>query len=549
MRRSRLAAFGALSAVLLVGAATGVAPAATPPSVTGSQALVAGSPTAIACNGSVTARVTLTGQAGTTGTATDVMILVDLSGSTGEPPSKLANLKSAALDTLAALDGADGSADGSIGGGNTAGLAYYQGTTGTVMDAVGSAYGTLSGDVTNHLPAPNGGSPHGAGIAAAAGGLAAANGHAKAIVLITDGQASGGDLTAANDAAGNARTSGIKIVPIGLGTTNGDPSVTNLNGWAGNPSPTTYQAGSPGPIDKTKLIGDLGAAVSSPAAFTVTETLGSTFSATGTASTGTVTPGTGSLQWAGSLGTGQTATLDYHATRNGSNVFSTQTELVSTMGIAVTGGSATVTPPASISIDVLPCGATPIATTTCTGSACSVSGTQGGTQYALNAGTPAAGTAVTLSGLNTPAPPTGSCPGFHAHTTGAEFDIRPLTKDATFRMVIPKASLGTLKWFQTDVCLGSNLKFITAIQSLANLSPESVLIGGGTVPGRYWGLLPSIPRIDWFPGRGFVVGPWITSRSQDSAGNAVINFVVPFVSGSTGLTTDGKAGYDPKLWG
>ena len=66
------------------------------------------------------------------------------------------------------------------------------------------------------------------------------------------------------------------------------------------------------------------------------------------------------------------------------------------------------------------------------------------------------------------------------------------------------------------------------------------------MPGRWWGLLPSIPRFEFFPGRGFVLGPYITSRSRDSAGNAIITFRVPFVANSTGLTTDGKAGYDPK---
>jgi hypothetical protein len=250
------------------------------------------------------------------------------------------------------------------------------------------------------------------------------------------------------------------------------------------------------------------------------------------------------------VATGQTATLTYRATRTGGDVFSTQSEVVSTMGLSVAGGgTATVTPPAALSINVLPCGATPIASTTCTGAACTVSGSRDGAQYTLNAGAAPAGTNVTLAGLNTRTLPAGACPGFHAHTTGAEFDIRPLTRDATFRMVIPRASLGTLRWFQTDVCLGTNLRFITAIQSLANLSPAAALVDGGALPDRYWGLLPSIPRIDWFPGRGFVVGPWITSRSQDAAGNAVITFVVPFVANSTGLTTDLKAAYDPKLWG
>jgi len=99
------------------------------------------------------------------------------------------------------------------------------------------------------------------------------------------------------------------------------------------------------------------------------------------------------------------------------------------------------------------------------------------------------------------------------------------------------------------VCLGTNLKFITAIRSLFDLSPQATFVPGGTVPGRWWGLLPSIPRFEFFPGRGFVLGPYITSRSVDSAGNAIITFKVPFVANSTGLTTDGKPAYDPKLWG
>jgi hypothetical protein len=541
MRRHRLVGFGALCAVLLVGAATGVAPAATSPAVTGSQAVVAGSPTAIACGGSVDARVTLSGQSGSTGAATDVMLVLDLSGSTGVPPSKLGDLKRAATDSLDALDAADGAADHSIAN-NRAGIVVYRNTSAAITAPLGSSYGTLLAAI-NGVPAPAGGSPHAAGIATASGALAS-SANAKAMVLITDGQAAGGDLTSAANAATAAKTSGVRILAIGLGT---DVSQANLSSWASQSS--YYQSGTPGPINKTKLLADLGAAVSTPASFAVTETLGANFSAAPvSASTGTVTTGTGTLGWAGALAGGQTATLVYRATRNGSNVFSTTNELVSTMALAVTGGTATVTPPASISIDVLPCGATPIAATTCTGSACTVSGSQGGTQYTVNAGTPPAGTSVTLSNLNTPAPPAGVCPGFVSHTTGAELDIRPLTTDATFRMVIPKAALGSRKWFQTDVCIGTNLRFVTALQSLSNLTPEATLVSGGALPGRYWGLLPSIPRIEFIPGRGFVIGPWITGRSQDAAGNAVITFRVPFIAGSAGATTDGKAGYDPKIW-
>jgi hypothetical protein len=264
---------------------------------------------------------------------------------------------------------------------------------------------------------------------------------------------------------------------------------------------------------------------------------------------GSATASGGVVQWTGTLAGTQTATLVFKATRDASDVFATTTELVSTLGLTVTGGTATVTPPAAISVDVLPCGGSLIAATTCTGAACSTSGAQGGTQYTVNAGTAPSGTSVVLSGLNTANPPAGTCPGFASHTTGAEFDVRPLATDATLKVTIPKASLGTRKWFQTDVCMGTNLRFITAISSLANLAPDATFVSGGALPGRWWGLLPSIPRIAWFPGRGFVLGPYITSRAQDSAGNAVITIRVPFVANSTGLTTDGKAGYDPKFWG
>ena len=418
MRRSRLGAFGAICAVVLVTGATGVAPAATPPSATASQALVAGSPSAISCSGFVDARVTLTSQAGTTGSGTAVMLTLDLSGSMAG--SKLADLKAAAKDTLAALDAADGATDQSIAG-NTAGIVIYQGSSATLTAGLGTSYTALVDDI-DALPAANGGSPHDLGINVASSALATgAGGFAKAIVLMTDGQAAGAELTNATTAADTAKASGARIVSVGIGA---DASPGNLQGWASQPS--YYQSGTPGPIDRSKMISDLGAAVAVPTNFTVTETLGANFSAAPqSSSTGSVTTGPGTLQWTGSLTGTQSATLVYRATRNGSQVFATANELVSTMSLAVSGGTATVTPPASISIDVLPCGATPIASTTCTGAACSVSGTQGGVQYTANAGAPPAGTTLTLSSLNAPAPPAGVCAGFTALTQGAEFDVRP----------------------------------------------------------------------------------------------------------------------------
>jgi Mg-chelatase subunit ChlD len=549
MGRMRLAGVGTLL-VLVVGVSAGVAPAATLPSATAAMSLATGSPAAIACDGSVDAKVTLTGTPGTAGAATDVMLVLDLSGSMNSPTSDFTDLENAAKDVLAALDAADGLIDQTIAG-NRVGVVTYKNSAGSVAAALGSSYSTLFG-VVSDLPTPTGSSPHDDGINAAAAALSAST-NAKAMVLISDGQAAGGELTDSTAAANTAKAAGIRILPIGISS---DVSSANLQTWASNAS--YYQSGSPGPVDRTKLVTDSGALVSVPVEFALTETAGSSFSlASLGATTGSVTPAAGppsTLTWHGTLTNTLPVTLDFRATRNGNDVFSATTELVSTMAVTVSGGTATVSGSPSVSIDVLPCGGSLLAPPTeCTGSACTATGTGGdGTKYTLNAGTPQTPTTAFLTGLNS-APPAGACPGFQASTTGVQFDIRPLTTDATFEMVIPKAALGSKKWWQANICFGTNMKFTTAIGSLANLRPGATLIGGGSLPGRYWGLLPSIPRYTFIQGLGWVPGPWITKRSHDPAtGNAIVRFKIPYIAGSAGtptFTTDGLAAYDPKLWG
>ena len=144
---------------------------------------------------------------------------------------------------------------------------------------------------------------------------------------------------------------------------------------------------------------------------------------------------------------------------------------------------------------------------------------------------------------------TSSSEGVGASAVGIQLDITPLTQSATFSYVIPKAQLGNRHWWAVDVCLGTNLRFTTAIETFANLKPGAKLVNGGTLPSRYWGTLPSIPRYTLIPGLGYVKGPYVSSRSIDRAGNVTVKFVVPFVAGSAAYTTDGKPGYDPKRWG
>ena len=196
------------------------------------------------------------------------------------------------------------------------------------------------------------------------------------------------------------------------------------------------------------------------------------------------------LTWTGSL-TGDRLDSSPRSTttvkRTPIDVFSVTNETVSTSSLSVTGtGAAVTTTPANstVSLDVLPCGGAPLDQETCTGAACTASATQGGVQFSVNAGTPSATTDIFLTGF-TQAPPPNVCPGFNTNTNGVQFDIRPLTTDGTFEMVIPKSALQSTgkKWWQTEVCLGTNLRFITKLNSLANLRPGATPVAGGT-PAR-----------------------------------------------------------------
>ncbi len=558
MRRGRLCALSALCALVVAGMATGVAPATVSPS--GTQSLL-GTPTpttVAACGGTVDARVTITGHAATSGQATDVMLVLDLSGSIVGSAAYFQDLRDAANAALDALDAADGAVDGSTASNlngatpNKVGIITYRDNAASVAAGLTTDVSSLHGIVNGPLTPNGGGSPHAAAINQAATTLAGST--TKAMVIITDGL---GD--SATTAAANARAGGVRIVPVGIGTATA--TETNLKNWAGPGNESYYQSGSPatGTIDGQKLRGDLGALFVDPADFSVAVALGTKFSATpltNSAGTGVTpalnvaTPDAGTLTWTGTFAspTDQTFTLDYKAKRNNDDVFNVTNEVVNSVTASVDGNPVPITPPA-LAIDVLPCGGTPVAPPTqCTGSPCTASGTaQDGTKYTLDAGSPQIPTTAFLTGLNT-TPPDGACPGFQPSTSGVQFDIRPLTTDATFQIVIPKAALGSKKWWQTDVCLGTNLKFTTAIGSIANLRPGAKLIGGGTLPGRYFGLLPSISRLTLIQGLGWVWGPWITSRSQDSSGNAIIKIKVPYVAGSAGFTTDSKPGYDPKTW-
>jgi hypothetical protein len=470
-------------------------------------------PTSVTCDGDVAVEVKVA--EGTTGL--DVVIVLDLSGSIATPASDFAALKQAALDALAALDASDGLANQQIAGKQVGIVSYRQAEPREVEAALGgSSYATLVGAVNTGLDSPTGGSPHDQGIDHAA------DLGAERIILISDGVTTSQTVINAADAAKGSAV----LVPLGIGA---DQSQANLQNWASDAS--SYQNASTATVNKDKLIRDLG---------------GTTFSLTDT-----VLPPFGSsdtLTLSGTLLGGE-ATLEYTATRNGSETEfgQVETETVSTTALTVNGESAPA--PAPLEIDVLPCGADDLLDSKkdCTGPDCGAGGENGGVAYSVNPGNVGTSTDLFVSSLESAPPllPNGKsvCPGFEGNTNGVQFDIRPLTTDGKFEITIPKAALGSKKWWQTGVCVGTNLRFITAIGSLANLRP-----GATATAGRWWGLLPSVKRYTLVGGK-LVAGPWISKRSVDSAGNAKIEFTMPFVANSASQTTNGQNAYDPKAFG
>ena len=227
--------------------------------------LVAGSPTAIPATARSTRRSRSPAARAPTGQSTDVMLVLDLSGSTGTPPSKLANLKSAAT-TRSPRSTRPTAPPNQYDRGQRVGHRHLPGLDGDVRAPLDSSYADAA-DRDQHPARSRWRQPaqrrHQHGEQRAHCRAHAAN--AKAIVLITDGQASGCVLTNTTqrrDCRQGDRRSHRAAVGIGSDVSPGRT-------W--RPGPRTrayYQPATPGPISKTKLVSDLGAAASMPTTFT-----------------------------------------------------------------------------------------------------------------------------------------------------------------------------------------------------------------------------------------------------------------------------------------
>ena len=213
------------------------------------------------------------------------MLVLDLSGSTGTPPSKLTQLKTAAKDTLAALDAADGATDQSSRA-TASGIVTYRGTTATGVAAVGAGYGALVTAIDG-LPAPR--------VAAARTGPASRPPSSALASSSAEGQGHRADHGRPRRRLDDgreqfqrdyaAKSSGVRIVPFGLGA-GADVSQANLT--RAGPRRAVLLPGRHARPDRAGRRSSRTSAPPSPCPlnFTVSEAMGSTFSAAPVSSTG-----------------------------------------------------------------------------------------------------------------------------------------------------------------------------------------------------------------------------------------------------------------------
>lgn len=529
MRRGRLWGTITVLALAATGALAGIA-AADPAQLTAEHAVAdaVDNDSTLTCDGAVNATVTLKGKPETTGQKAAIVLVLDTS--TSMAGSKITALKNAATAVLGALNAADGDGAGDEIKNNIVGIVTYS-TNATTKAGLGST-SSYNGLVSLLPTSASGSSRHDLGISTASTQLAGApTGFAKRIVMISDGKTP----VDAQAAATLAEGTGVEIVTVGISPTTS--SATNLKNWA---TGDHYVAA---PLSGTKpadLVATLGALKVTPLPFTAVEDLSDTnFTVTSATPAPNETLPAKKITWTGTFTNPElsTTTLGFTAQRTCVDPVNVTTEKVSSLKVT---WDVNVTAPTDLTIDVLPVGGSLL--TKCTAQQSCGYTPPGGTgpQYALNLGSPTTPADVFLTGFD--APPAGVCPGF-TPTKAVQFDIRPLTADATFEILIPKTELGSTKWWETKVCIGTNLPFVTAIDSLAQLRPKAVSDGS-----RYWGLLPSLPRLVKINGK-WVVGPWITSRSPKDGG-AVIKIKVPFVPDSKNApenVSPGIDGFDPKV--
>ena len=212
----------------------------------------------ILCDGALRVTLALTAAPDIVSNPTDIVLVLDRSGSmTGSP---LSNLKLGANTFIDLIDEAtDSTKDGQIGSGSRMGVVSFSSTAVantqliTSVDALKTAVDGLSaGGSTNHADA----------FAKATQLFDPASPNAKVMVLFTDGNTTIGAPPAPVAAA--ARAQGIIIYCIGLIGSDG-LDISALNDWATDPD-ASHVAVTPDAADLEELFAELAANISKPGA-------------------------------------------------------------------------------------------------------------------------------------------------------------------------------------------------------------------------------------------------------------------------------------------
>ena len=212
----------------------------------------------ITCDGTLRVTLALTAAPDIVSNPTDIVLILDRSGSMNGSP--LADLKLGAKTFIDLIDEAtDGSKDGQIGSGSRMGIVSFGNTATadtqliTSVDTLKNAVdGLTAGGSTNHADA----------FAKATELFDPASSNAKVMIMFTDGNTTTGAPPAPVAAA--ARAQGIIIYCIGLIGSDG-LDVSALNNWATDPD-ASHVAVTPDAADLEALFAELAANISKPGA-------------------------------------------------------------------------------------------------------------------------------------------------------------------------------------------------------------------------------------------------------------------------------------------
>lgn len=216
----------------------------------------------IACDGDFRVTLALTAAPDIVTNPTDIVLVLDRSGSMGGGP--LADMKLGAKTFIDLIDEATDSAkDGQIGSGSRMGVVSFANTAAAntqLITSVDELKATVDGLTAS------GGTNHADAFAKAAQLFDPNSPNAKVMVMFTDGNTTAGAPPAPVAAA--ARAQGITIYCIGLIGTDG-LDITALNNWATDPD-ASHVAVTPNASELERIFAELAANISRPGATDIT---------------------------------------------------------------------------------------------------------------------------------------------------------------------------------------------------------------------------------------------------------------------------------------